>query len=805
MIGALLLGTLLLQQGAPPQVRVSADRARIGVGEVVTVTITATSSDPRPVNITVNPPSGLSVVERLERREEGPGGVVTATLSLQLRGMEPGRWPVGPIRAMAGGEVTDVPGVTVDVGDPPDISVLISNPRLRALLQRAPPPTRPGDVTLRLLTSADSAPVGAQVDVAAAAWFPRDLRLQLRRPPVLQPPVIGGVWSRAQSAGSGLVTSRRVGGEWYDLFVAHQVVFPLAAGRITLPAATLRYGAPLGGPLSAPEPQTELTDGPRTLVAQPLPAGAPSGFTGAVGSGLRVTRRIDGEPRTGEGLTVEIVVSGRGNASLWPAPELQWPAGVRAYPDGTADASDIEAGLLGGSKTFRFAVVPERAGALLLPAVRYPYYDPQAAEYRDARLAAAAVAVRAAERDPAEQPRLPLMPGAAVAPARQAARAIPGWGWGLLLVLPVAFNWWRRRPARAPERSPAVTGAARFATSLANVADDADGAALAAHLRALGLPAATADAVLRVRQSLAEAAWGPGAGGVAPALQAEAERLAVELEALAPLPSPVGGIRSTAAQATDGRMAARGALGAVLGAAGMLASAGVLARLLVGSGLLIAVALAAQANNGAEAAYARGDAAQAAVRFLDRATREPDAAAHWYNLGAASLAAGDPTAAAAAFTRAARRAPRSVLVSRATARIVSADRDAREARRIVPVTADEAALAGLVLWWIGWLVWRTRRQGGRRWRGVAAAVLIGVGVVGLGTGALLRWRERQPVALVRAPLLLRRSPHERAETLGEVPEGAAVTVRARRGGWQRIAAAGGEGWVPAAQLVSLQE
>lgn len=801
MIAAAMLGALLLQQAAAPQVRASADRARIGVGEVVTVTITATSADPRPVSITVNPPSGLSVVERLERREEGPGGVVTATLTLQLRGMEPGRWPVGPIRAIAGGEVTDVPGVTVDVGDPPDIAVLISNPRLRALLQRAPPPARPGDVTLRLLTSADTVPVGAQVDVVAAAWFPRDLRLQLRRPPVLQPPVIGGVWSRAQSAGSGLVTSRRVGGEWYDLFVAHQVIFPLAAGRIVLPAATLRYGAPLGGPLSAPEPQTELTDGPRQLVALPLPAGAPAGFTGAVGSGLRLSRRLEGTPRTGEGLTVEIVVSGRGNAALWPAPELQWPAGVRAYPDGTADAGDVEAGILGGTKTFRFAVVPERPGTLLLPTVRYPYYDPQVGAYREARLAATPVAVREAERDPAEQPRLPLMSGSAVAPARRVARAIPAWGWVLLLVLPMAFSWWRRRPA--PARAPAAhaAGEARFTAALARVTAAAEDATLVAELRARGLPAATAEAVLRVRQALAEAAWGPGARGVAPTLRAEAERLAAALEALAAAPRELVDAPDSA---TDRRDARRGAVRAVLGLL-MPASAATLLRAAGVLGVLVAVALAAQAPDGAEAAYARGDAGVAAARFLDRATRAPDVAAHWYNLGAASLAAGDETAAAAAFTRAARRAPRSVLVARAEARIVSVDRDARDARRRAPVTADEAALAGLLLWWVGWLVRRARRQGGRRWRGVVAAVCIGLGLMALGTGAVLRWRERQPVALARNPLVLQRSPHERAEALGEVPAGAAVTVRARRGGWQRVAAPAGEGWVPAAQLVSLQE
>jgi hypothetical protein len=54
-------------------------------------------------------------------------------------------------------------------------------------------PPAPGQAAVDLIVSADSVTVGEQVDVVTTAWFPRDLRLQLRRPPTLQPPVIDGV------------------------------------------------------------------------------------------------------------------------------------------------------------------------------------------------------------------------------------------------------------------------------------------------------------------------------------------------------------------------------------------------------------------------------------------------------------------------------------------------------------------------------------------------------------------------------------------------------------------------------------
>jgi len=72
-----------------------------------------------------------------------------------------------------------------------------------------------------------------------------DLRLQLRRPPTLQQPKIEGVWVYPQPVPVGIATSRRVRGEWYDLFITHQVVFPVSPGEIRIAPAELQYGVPV--------------------------------------------------------------------------------------------------------------------------------------------------------------------------------------------------------------------------------------------------------------------------------------------------------------------------------------------------------------------------------------------------------------------------------------------------------------------------------------------------------------------------------------------------------------------------------
>ena len=194
-------------------------------------------------------------------------------------------------------------------------------PRLRRLLDRARPPAA-GDASVDLIVSADTVRQGEQVDVVTAAWFPRDLRLQLRRPPTLQPPVIDGVWSYPQATPAGIAATRNIGGRWYDLFVAHQVVFPLLPGRVVVPRATLKYSTPVALQFFSQEERFALTSQAETLSVRALPdSGRPAGFSGAVGSGLRLERRVSPTvARVGEGVTVELALAGEGNTALWPAP-----------------------------------------------------------------------------------------------------------------------------------------------------------------------------------------------------------------------------------------------------------------------------------------------------------------------------------------------------------------------------------------------------------------------------------------------------------------------------------------------------
>ena len=113
-----------------------------------------------------------------------------------------------------------------------------------------------------------------------------------------------------------------------------------------------------------------------------------------MGSGLRLERRIN--PPTahaGEGVAVELVLTGEGNTALWPPPDVRWPRAARAYVDRVDEQVTTGDGRLGGTKTFRYLVVPDSAGPLTLPAVNYAYYDLKDRAYRTASVPASALPV----------------------------------------------------------------------------------------------------------------------------------------------------------------------------------------------------------------------------------------------------------------------------------------------------------------------------------------------------------------------------------------------------------------------------
>ena len=125
-----------------------------------------------------------------------------------------------------------------------------------------------------------------------------------------------------------------------------------------------------------------------TVVSEPLalevrdlpPAGRPADFSGLVGSfTLRATPSAT-TVQVGDTVTVDIELAGDGALAgvVFPA----WTGdGFRVYDDSPAIESQIRDGHFAATARAKRAVVPERPGTLVLPAVRQSWFDPARGEY----------------------------------------------------------------------------------------------------------------------------------------------------------------------------------------------------------------------------------------------------------------------------------------------------------------------------------------------------------------------------------------------------------------------------------------
>jgi hypothetical protein len=771
------LAWLCLQGGGGLELRIYTDQDRITVGDDLVLTVQATASGTASVQVSMPNIAGFEMTGRSEHTEVAQLGTPsrTTTLELRLRALKPGRWELGPARAVQGRSVATAGPVTVQVDEVPGAASVASNPMLKRLLDRAPPPLHPGQPAVSLVLSSDSAAVGEQVDVLTAAWFPRELRSQLRRPPTLQPPVIEGVWSYPQPAPPGIAATRMVGSVLYDMFVAHQIVFPLQPGRIQVMPAVLKYSVPIALQFFSQEERYTLQSSSQLLSVAATPAaGRPAGYAGAVGSGLRLERVVEAPSlRAGEPVAISFRLSGDGNPALWPAPDIQWPAGVRAYPDRTDEHLAINAGRLGGMKTFRYTVVPDSSGPLPLPSATYVYFDVGAGSFRSSALTADRLMVAAGPEATASRPLPPalLMPeGPGL--AQRLTVTVPAWVWLLIgLAPPLAFLSRRllRRRRRRP-RAPAATDVRSAGWELEALVRElvpapealTDGSLVSA-LRTAGMDPALASRLVELRARLQEARYGPGTGGVPGELAGEAHAIAVRL--------------------ADGRRRRRYAAGGVL---------------------LLALTTVPTTNGQSlspEWRYDHGGLHEAARAFADRTAAAPADPANWYDLGAAYYRLGQDGRAAAAWQQARRLAPRDRSIARALELVPPPESGSAARLWNAPVTWRELALAAAPLWLIGWglLAVRSRRLRELGFACTGLVLLVNAAAV------FLRERERRPVAVLLGKTTLQLSPHERAPSLAPLEPGTALIVVRHASGWAMVDAPGGRlGWVPSDSLTLLR-
>lgn len=625
------------------------------------------------------------------------------------------------------------------------------SPRARAMLDRFVPPID-GAVSVATRFSDDTVWIGEQVELVTAIWFPRELRQRLRRQPSLRSPTLAGMWSAPASMLPELAETRRVSGVVLDLYVSHQTLFPLGAGVVEASPAVLSFAVPSSTSFFAPEERREVSSRRSRLVVRPIPPDLAARLgSGPTARDMRLQWRVpDGTVRVGTPVTVELVLTGRGNVALWPTPELIWPPTVRVYAEPTEEEVRRPGGVVAGEKRFRYTLVADSAGVVTLPRVRYPHFDPARAQVVITSASPLGIAVRAlgVSGDRA------TVPASRVLVTPWASRLVRDW-WPLLVLIgmaPPVLAAFRRRSAPAPR--PAPDGS--LEVQLRRLIGQGAEATPAGIERALRRRGATRDEAREVRE------WLEGT---------ERHRWS----AGHPEPPADHGIRRIVERL-------RGQATRVAGGAGFLL-------------VCVVGALPGQWQEALDR-YREGDATGAERLFAAVVEQHPASPDAWLDLGAARWMAGDDVGSAAAWIRGLRVAPRDARLHDALAAVPNLPGQVRALVPVVPLNRDELLLVAVAGWMLAWLTWRRVPRLGR----VAA-------VVTAATAAFLFWRmhhDGASDALVRSGHVLRVSPVVTAPEVGQIAGWSLVRLERQRPGWWLVRVGDGQrGWLPEAGVAPL--
>jgi len=121
---------------------------------------------------------------------------------------------------------------------------------------------------------------------------------------------------------------------------------------------------------------------PETISVQPLPDGAPAGFSGAVGN-FNIAAEVDlQQTKVNDAVTLKVTINGQGNLETFADPQWEIGSQWRAFDSQSATDIQSQAGEITGTRTIEQVLVPTVGGEFTLPTIEFSYFDPQTGTYQ---------------------------------------------------------------------------------------------------------------------------------------------------------------------------------------------------------------------------------------------------------------------------------------------------------------------------------------------------------------------------------------------------------------------------------------
>lgn len=184
--------------------------------------------------------------------------------------------------------------------------------------------------------------------------------------------------------------TRVLGNRRYLVFpLQRKVLVPSQAGEFELGKYIIQVSVPVGRRdffgFSTRSRRIVRKSESLKLKVKPLPSGAPDGFAGLVGS-FNVTAHLDrNEVAVDDALALRVTLSGAGSLQTLDTPEFPVSPDLQAFDPRVVERRFDIGNPSKSLRTWEWLLVPLTPGNIEVPALEFPYFDPEAGQYEIAR------------------------------------------------------------------------------------------------------------------------------------------------------------------------------------------------------------------------------------------------------------------------------------------------------------------------------------------------------------------------------------------------------------------------------------
>ncbi len=307
----------------------------------------------------------------------------SVTYNYTLQPKDIGKFTIGAASIEAGGKTYSSNPITIEVvkgsapqkqsrvqqGEGADAAVqdqLASNLFLRATLDKA-----------RVMQ-------GEQLNLVYKIYT----RVSVQNYNLTKAPTMTGFWSEdAEMQKQIQLSNEVVNGKQYQVGVIKRTaLFPTQSGTLeigpmeitTLVTVRDRNWDPFdvfnGNPFGRQIEYVVKSD-PIRVKVDPLPAGAPVSFKGAVGK-FSLAAKVDKQKaKTNEPLSYRVTISGTGNIKVLETPTIDLPTDFEQYTPKVTDNINRRDAKISGSKTVEYILIPRYPGRRTIKPVEFSYFD----------------------------------------------------------------------------------------------------------------------------------------------------------------------------------------------------------------------------------------------------------------------------------------------------------------------------------------------------------------------------------------------------------------------------------------------